>query len=385
MPNNKLFTMNLTRYVPLLLSIGLLACAQAPEKQEISQVVEAEPEAIITLHEPATPIKVQRNYPERYIVKKGDTLWDIAKTFLKDPWLWPQVWHINPDIRNPHLIFPGDVLVLYFDENGKPYITLDGAGGYVPPSDNKTIKLSPAVHYETLDKSINTIPRSAIAPFLGAPRIISESELEGAPYIVSSFEQHLISGTGTTIYAKDIKDQTIGSYDVVRPKGEYRHPETGELLGYEVIRVADTRVVRFGQPASTLSITKAYQEVFNKDLLIPKEEHRFDFNFFPRPPIDEVNGQIIDVFNGVAQIGQFNVVVLDLGSREGMEPGHVLAIYQKGERVRDPDALFPWTKITLPDERGGILMIFKVYEKLSYALVMEAQRALHINDQVTNP
>ena len=385
MSNNKLFNMNLIRILPILMTTGLLACAQAPEKQAISPAVEAEPEPVITIREPSVPVKVQRDYPERYVVKKGDTLWDIAQTFLKDPWLWPQVWHINPDIRNPHLIFPGDVLVLYFDENGKPYITLDGAGGYAPPSSTKTVKVSPEIHYQTLDASINTISRAAIAPFLGAPRIVSEHELEKAPYIISSFEQHLISGTGNTIYAKNVTDQTIGSYDVVRPKGEYRHPKTDELLGYEVVRVADARLVRFGNPASTLSITKAYQEVFNKDLLIPKEEHRFDFNFFPRPPVEEVNGQIIDVFNGVAQIGQFNVVVLNLGKRDGIEPGHVLAIYQKGEIVRDPDSVWTWSKVNLPDERGGVLMIFKTYEKMSYALVMEAQRALHVNDRVTNP
>ena len=132
-------------------------------------------------------------------------------------------------------------------------------------------------------------------------------------------------------------------------------------------------------------LDRAFQEVFFKDYLLPKEEYRFSFNFFPHPPIEEINGQIIDVFNGVAQIGQYNVVVLDVGERDGVEPGHVMAIYQKGERVRDPDAIFSWSKIDLPDERAGVLMVFKTYEKLSYALVMEAQRALHVNDRVTNP
>ncbi|MCW9024213.1 MAG: LysM peptidoglycan-binding domain-containing protein [Gammaproteobacteria bacterium] len=385
MANNKLFDTNFTRFLPALLAASLLACAQPQEKQDVIPVM-AEPEPEIVVREPAEPVKVQRDYPERYVVKKGDTLWDIAKTFLKDPWLWPSVWHINPEIRNPHLIYPGDVLALYFDENGKPYITLEGTGGYVPPSKaGKTVKVSPSVRYKTLDKAINTIPRSVIAPFLGAPRIISEQELEKLPYIVSSFEQHLISGTGNTIYAKNIVDETIGAYDIIRPKGEYRDPKTQELLGYEVTRLADARVVRFGKPVSTLSITKAFQEVFNKDLLMAKEEYRFNFNFFPHPPIEDVTGQIIDVFNGVAQIGQFNIVVLNVGEREGIEPGHVLAIYQKGERVRDPDAIFSWSKIDLPDERAGVLMVFKTYEKLSYGLVMEAQRALHVNDRVTNP
>jgi len=389
MINNKVFTQNLIRFLFVLLTGSLAACAQTPEKQQDTAVAEVEPVVQAPQQAPRPePVVIQRDYPERYVVKRGDTLWDISKRFLKDPWLWPEVWHINPKIRNPHLIYPGDVIVLYFDEEGKPYITLDGAGGYVPPSRVKTVKLSPEVRYETLDKSINTIPRAAIAPFLGGARVVSEQEMKRAPYIVSSYEQHLVTGTGDRIYALGIKDQSIGAYDVVRPIGEYRDPQTGELLGYEVGRVADARLVRFGkneESPSTLDVTRAYQEIFNKDVLLPMEEHKLDFNFIPRPPVEEVKGEIMSVFQGVAQIGQYNIVVLNVGERDSIEPGHVLAIYQRGERVRDPNKIWLWNTVDLPDERSGILMVFRVYEKMSYALVMEAQRPLHIRDWVTNP
>ncbi len=388
MINNKVFAQNLIRFLVLLLLGSLAACAQTPEKQK-TVVATPEPavKAPVRKQAPA-PVEIQRDYPKRYVVKRGDTLWDISKRFLKDPWLWPEVWHINPKIRNPHLIYPGDVIVLYFDENGKPYITLDNAGGYAPPSRVKTVKLSPEIRYETLDKSINTIPRSAIAPFLGGARVVSEQELKHAPYVVSSYDQHLVAGSGDRIYALGIKDRSIGVYDVVRPAGEYRDPKTGELLGYEVTRVADARLVRFGankDDPSTLDVTQAHQGIFNKDLLLPREEQKIDFDFTPRPPTDEVAGEIISVFQGVAQIGQYNIVVLNLGERDGMEPGYVLAIYQRGEEVRDPDKTWSWDKVELPDERAGVLMVFRVYEKMSYALVMEAQRPLHIHDRVTNP
>ncbi|HEB57370.1 MAG TPA: LysM peptidoglycan-binding domain-containing protein [Gammaproteobacteria bacterium] len=389
MINNKVFSQNLIRFLVLLLLGSLAACAQTPEKKQ--PVAQAKPKPAVQVQKQAPtpkPIAVQRDYPERYVVKRGDTLWDISKRFLKDPWLWPEVWQINPKIRNPHLIYPGDVIVLYFDENGKPFITLDGAGGYAPPSRVKTVKLSPEVRYETLDKSINTIPRSAIAPFLGGARVVSEQDLKHAPYVISSYEQHLVAGSGDRIYVLGIKDRSVGAYDVVRPVGEYRDPETGEMLGYEVARVADARLVRFGDSKdrpSTLDVTQAHQEIFNKDMLLPREEQKLDFDFTPRPPIDEVAGEIISVFQGVAQIGQYNIVVLNVGEREGVEPGHVLAIYQRGEEVRDPGKTWSWNKVELPDERAGILMVFRVYEKMSYALVMEAQRPLHIHDRVTNP
>lgn len=387
MVNNKLTGLRLTRFLSIvLLSLGLAACGSPPEQPpaapQTSSYSLQEPEA----PEPEKPV-FKPDYPERYVVKKGDTLWDIAGRFLKDPWLWPQVWHINPEIRNPHLIYPGDVVVLYRDADGKPYLTLEGSGGMAPTRDIQTEKLSPRPRYESIEKAIPTIRRSVVAPFLQRPRVIDKDELDDAPYIVSSYEGHLISGTGNRIYARDVQDESIGRYDVVRPGRVYKDPQSGEVLGYEVIRLADARVTRGKSGRDdvvTLNITRAEQEVLNGDRLLPVEQQQLDFNFFPRPPKDEVEGEIIAVHNGLSQIGQYNVVVLSKGTRDGLEPGHVLAIYQDGGTARDPDSWFGF-HVDLPDERAGILMVFRSYEKVSYALVMEAYRSLHVNDKVANP
>jgi len=388
MVNNKPTGPSFTHFLTtVLLCAGLTACGTAPEKP----APKPEPMPAVETEAPApAPVVVHRDYPDRYVVKKGDTLWDIAGRFLKDPWLWPQVWQINPDIRNPHLIYPGDVIVLYYDSEGKPYLTLEGAGGIAPippPKGIKTVKLSPQVRYESIEKAIPTISRAAIGPFLRRPRVVTDDELDDAPYIVSSFEGHLVSGTGNTIYAKDITNKQIGGYDVVRPGKEYEDPDTGETLGYEVIKLADARVTRppsGDDEIASLTISRAYQEVLNGDKLMPSEQERLDFNFYPRPPDKAVNGRIISVFNGLSQIGQFNVVVLNKGARDGLEPGHVLAIYQAGGTAKDPESLLG-SSVDLPNERAGILMVFRTYEKVSYALVMEAYRSLHVNDLISNP
>lgn len=388
MVNNKPTGLRMTRFLSIvLLGASLAGCGSAPQKPASEPAPQAQPYSMEQpAPEPEKPV-IKHDYPERYVVKKGDTLWDIAKRFLNDPWLWPQVWHINPDIRNPHLIYPGEVVVLYRDADGKPYLTLEGSGGITPPKGIKTEKLSPRVRYEPIEQAIPTIERSVIAPFLQRPRVVGEDELDDAPYIVSSYEGHLISGTGNRVYARDIQDESIGRYDVVRPGKVYRDPETGEVLGYEVIRLADARVVR-GKSGEddivTLDIARATQEVLNGDKLLPNENQKIDFHFFPRPPKKTVEGQIIAVHKGLSQIGQFNVVILNKGARDGLEPGHVLAVYQEGGSARDPDSWLGF-HVDLPDERAGIVMIFKTYDKVSYALVMEAYRSLHVHDRIGNP
>lgn len=319
---------------------------------------------------------------DRYVVKKGDTLWDIAKRFLNDPWLWPEVWHINPKIRNPHLIYPGDVVLLYYID-GKPYLTLEGKGGIPAPKKGlKTVRLSPQAHSQPLEKAITTLPYDLIAPFLKHASVIAEDDiLDDAPYVVSSFEEHLVSGTGNKVYAMGLTDSDTGSYTVVRPGVTYRDPQTDDILGYEVLHIADARVVKLGEPAS-LVISDARQEVLNEDRLLPYVGKKPDFYFFPSAPSSPVNGQIVSVMDGVALIGQYSVVVLNRGESHGMVIGHVLAVNQDGASVRDPVDRSP---VKLPDERAGIMMIFRTFEKVSYALVLEAERAMAVNDHFTNP
>jgi hypothetical protein len=366
----------------LFMVLGLAACSSTPEpkpepKPAPAPVAEPAPE-------PAPPPVIKPDRPDNYTVVKGDTLWDIASRFLNDPWLWPELWHINTQIRNPHLIYPGDVIVLYYVD-GKPYLTLDGAASAVPKygkPDVKSFKLSPKIRSESLEKAITTIPRELIAPFLSRPRVATDDEIDAAPHIVASYERHLLTGTGNKVYAKGFKDKLFGSYHVVRPGIEYEDPETGETLGYELIDLANANVQKTGDPV-TMIISEARQEVINGDLLFPHEEKKLDFRFLPRPPSDKIDGSIIHVINGLSLIGQYNIVVINRGKKHGLEPGHVLAVLQKGEEVDDPNSFFGSVK--LPDERAGIMMIFSVKEKLSFGLVMEAQKTIRKLDKVTNP
>ena len=390
MRNHNILKFNKLCFLTLVLAMTLSGCAStppAPKPQPVVSAPEPEPAPAVVEEAPvapmvvAKPVAIKPDYPDRYVVKKGDTLWDISKRFLNDPWMWPEVWHINPKIRNPHLIYPGDVIALYYVD-GKPYITLEGAGG-IPLSKPgiKTVKLSPSIHSQSLERAIPTIPREAIAPFLQSARVVTEEDLERAPYIVSSYEEHLISGAGYKIYARNIKDPTIGAYHVIRPGDVYRDPVTEKVLGYEAEDIADAHVLRTGDP-TTLRVKETRKEVLNGDLLLPFEERNLEFKFFPRAPDRPIDGQIISVFKGVSMIGQYNVVVLNRGANDGLKPGHVLAVYQKGERVRDTVA---YENITLPDERAGLVMVFQSFDNLSYALVMEAINTMSLLDRVTNP
>jgi len=371
---------------------GLAACSSPPKhiESKASPVPQPQPEAIAEEESTSTPLEaadeadvvaIQRDYPDRYVVRSGDTLWDISAKFLKSPWLWPEVWNINPKIRNPHLIYPGDVVVLHYVE-GKPFLTLEGAGGVLPPPKGiKTTKLSPRIYKTDLEKAITTIPRSAIDAFLYSHRVISENELDFAPYIATSFEQHLIAGPGHRIYVRRLGQPKVTGFQVVRPGEVYKHPRTNEVLGFEAINLGESQLVKVGKP-STLTVTRAYQEILDGDYLLPLQTDRNLLYFLPKAPKNKVKGYIISVINGVTEIGQNNVVVLSLGRREGMEQGDVLDIFHGGLEVRDSKAN---ENVILPDEKAGTLMVFRVFDKASYALVLEATRPLHVLNMVQNP
>lgn len=402
--NNKITGLRLASVLlPALItfgSLGLSGCGSSKPAVQAEPIVQEPMEQAQEVEvQEETSTMMAPNYPERYVVVKGDTLWDISKHFLNDPWRWPSVWHINPGIQNPHLIYPGDVIVMYVVD-GKPYITLDGQEGMrpsgignqtlkMPPEIKpglKVVKLSPSMRVSGIHKAISTIPMAAIRPFLDRPRVVTEDQLDDAPYIVSSYEEHLISGTGNRIYALNM-DDPIDAYNIVRPGKPYVDPDSGDTLGYEAIYLADARLVKVGKDSgepATLVVTKALREVLNNDVLIPHEQREEVFQFTPRSPEADVKGQIMDVFNGVSQIGQYMVVALNRGEEDGLAPGHVLAVLQKGARVYDSRALL-FSGVNLPDERAGIMMVFKTYKNMSYALIMEANRAMHVNDRFEKP
>lgn len=317
---------------------------------------------------------INRDHPARYTVKKGDTLWDIASLFLHDPWRWPDIWYVNPQVHNPHLIYPGDVLELAY-VNGKPQLRVVERG---------PVKLSPSVRSTPWSGAIPTVPIDAIAPFLTRPYVVGPGELDKAPYVVDFADEHILGGAGMRAYVRAIESPEPQKFDVVRPGGPYKDAETGEILGYEALYAGSGLLKRTGDPA-TVFITDTVSEVLVGDRLLPVTEERSVQDFYPHPPASEVNGAIIDVLNGVSQIGQYQVVVLDRGARDGLAPGVVLRVDQRGETVRDTVAADPRTKVTLPDESAGLVMVFRTFDRVSFALVMEAERAMHVLDKVRNP
>ena len=353
----------------------------------------------------ADTVTLKADHPDRYTVVKGDTLWDISARFLQDPWQWPTVWNVNPAIKNPHLIYPGDVILLQVVE-GQPVLMLersqDMAGAASESAatttarqlpthtdeGNPIVRLSPTVRASRLEeKAIPTIPSDAIKQFLKFPRIVTKRELENAGYIVASADGGLISGSNDKVYARGIEPQEQNAYDIVR-MGKTYYSSKGwgsEVLGYEMLRIADARVTRYDDP-STMIITRANREVLIGDRLLPAtEERELNLNYLPHAPDKKVNGKIIAVLDGVSRIGQYQTVVINLGLRDKIEIGHVLGIYQAGEEVTDKVSGRWNSSLTLPDERAGTLMVIHPFERISYALVMEAEKDMKVNDSITNP
>lgn len=360
------------------LSIALTtACSTPPEKPETPAEPEQEQE-LISAPEPAPALRP--DYPERYVVVKGDTLWDISARFLRDPWYWPELWQNNPQVVNPHLIYPGDVLTMYYVD-GRPTLHLDRKDGTIPIGSSRypVVDLSPKVRVESLEEAIPTIPLDAIAQFLTRPRVVTKEELEEAPYIIATSDEHLLATLGSTVYARKVDPSVATEFAVIKPDRTFSTKE-GEVLGFETIYLADARLLKEGDPA-TLRITDATQEVFQGNRLFPIDE-RFMTNFRPHAPEEEVHGDIVAVVGSVSRVGQFQMIVIDLGRQEGMRPGTALAINQAGGTIRD---IMTGEKVTLPDERAGVAMVFRVFDRVSYALVMNATRSIRQWDKVTNP
>ena len=314
------------------------------------------------------------SHPERYVVVKGDTLWDISGRFLSEPWRWPDIWHANPQIENPHLIYPGDIIELSYVE-GKPRLSLKRGG---------LVKLSPRVRSDAVGNAIPAIPINAIQQFLSRPYVLNDTALEGVPYIVSFGEEHLLGSTNVKAYVRSIETEKHAHFDVIRPGPPYRDGDTGEILGYQARYVGNAELFETGDPA-TVVLNDMQLEFTIGDRLIPDTETLPLGTFVPRVPDREIGGSIIGVLNGVNQIGQYDTVVLDRGGEDGLKPGNVLAINHHGALVRDTVAKFGGTKVKLPDEPAGILLVYRAFDRVSFGLVMYATRAIHVGDRVANP
>ncbi len=319
----------------------------------------------------ADTIKLNPSHPDQYTVVKGDTLWGISGKFLEHPWQWPEIWSVNSQIDNPHLIYPGDIIRLTWVD-GQPVLSVyRGSDG----------KLHPRARKSSLSEAINLIPIDAIAPFLASPKVVTENELDSAPYVVEFAGEHIIAGSGDRIYVRAIEQPKSLNYTVFRKGVEFRRPGTGEVLGLEAIYIADATIQRAGDPA-TLYINNVSQEIRKGDRVMTHDEGEVSLNFFPETPEAKISGNILTVLDGVSQIGQFNIVVVDRGIEDGLKSGNLMEIFQKRDPVADPYSTQRNEYIELPLEHAGTLMIFRTFAKVSYAIVMEASAAIHIYDEV---
>ncbi len=321
-------------------------------------------------------VQLKAGHPENYTVVKGDTLWDISGRFLSQPWKWPELWHVNPQIKNPNLIYPGDTLSLTY-VNGQPRLTLNRG------ESRGTIKLSPQVRSTPMAEAIPTIPLEVINAFLFNNRIVdSEADFTAAPYVLAGGGESVVMGAGQKIYARGAFADQQPSYGIFRQGKTYTDPVSKEFLGINANVIGNADMLSSEDGITTLGVTRSNEEVRIGDRFFPTEERAVNSTFMPREPASQVDGLIIDVPRGVTQIGLLDVVTINKGKRDGMAEGTVLAIMKTGETVRDR---VTGQQVKVPDERSGLLMVFRAYDKISYGLVLTASRDLALMDKVTNP
>jgi len=317
------------------------------------------------------PVPLAEGHPNEYVVQVGDTLWDISAMFLRDPWFWPEIWYVNPDIENPHLIYPGDVLGLVYVD-GQTRISNIRAS---------TFRMSPQARVSPLSEAVMSIPFETVAAFLSSGVILEKSQADALPYLLQTRGDHLMASAGNEIYVRGAgSDQPGMRYNVINVGDALYDPDDNRLIGYHGNMIGEASMRRAGDPA-TVALIKSSQEAVLGDRLLPASID-VPMNFFPRMPSNNIDGSIISVVGGVTQIGQYQVVVMNRGSNDGLAVGDVLTVFQSGQVIKDR---VRGGNVRLPDEQAGTVMVFKTYDRISYGLIMEATDAIHIHDSVRNP
>ncbi len=337
-------------------------------------------------------IPLAPNAPDRYTVKQGDTLWSISKVFLQDAWYWPEIWYANPQVENPHRIYPGDVLSLTYVD-GQPRVSIDQRA--VAAVGGGATKLSPQIRSQALPQSITSVPYEVIAAFAGRPTLLDKDQVKSGPYIVAMRDGHMVGAAGNEVYARGLEQSAVdGRYSIIHVGEPIRDPENRDILGYHGFYVGSGAVSQVGE-TTKLVLTGSQREALQGDKLFP-EDAVIGADFIPHAPAGVINGAVMAV-DDYSVVGQFQVVAINRGSNDGLEPGHVLAILEAGGTTKDVYSEGGLTaglntgmlrfgrQVTLPAERTGIVMIFKASERMSYGLVMEAIRPIRTGDLVSQP
>ena len=375
--------------------------------------------SLILLLTPGAPLlaassgDLQESAPDIYTVVKGDTLWSISGRFLKQPWRWPELWKMNQDqIKNPHLIYPGDVVVL--DRSAREV--------RLRLAQLETVRLSPKVRVEPLAaKPVPTISPAVIEPFLSKPLVVGQDELASAARIVATPDNRVALGAGDVAYAEGLSKDQGPAWQIFRRGDPLIDPESGETLGFEAIYLGEARVRQLGD-VSTIEIIRSTQEIYREDRLLPVSRELPTFAYVPRAPQKSIRGHIVSTYGSLQETGPKSIVALSKGSKDGLEVGHVLAIYPNqrvaryalrtsplwgrsgpsgddsprpyySEELTPRDAsLYPAQRpvnegdlARLPSERYGLVMVFRTFDRTAFGLVMEASRQVTITDVVTNP
>ncbi|HTW75298.1 MAG TPA: LysM peptidoglycan-binding domain-containing protein [Steroidobacteraceae bacterium] len=330
--------------------------------------------------------------PENYVVKRGDTLWGIANMFLRNPWEWPEIWYVNPDIRNPHRIYPGDTLHLALASNGRTVLQLvrGPIGRAATARLTGFTRLEPLLRSSPLDAPIESIPYSVISAFISRPTVLTREQIESAAYVVALAEDHDIAGTGHELFVRKTSAQPGTRYSVMHIEEPLVDPDSGHRLGYVAIYTGTAQITRPG-PVAEAVLTNSARETLQGDVLIP-EERTPTTDFVPHVPAQPVSGSVIDVIDNVLEAGQDQVVAINRGSADGVERGTVLTIDQLPSQALDECAEIDNSStcvvhhsVNLPTDPAGNLLVFRTFPHLSYALILADTVPVQLGDRVHGP
>ena len=323
------------------------------------------------------PIQLADNAPDQHVVVRGDTLWGISGKFLKEPWRWPEIWNLNREqIKNPHWIYPGDVIILDRDANGNPRLRVKRGQA------NQNGKLQPKIYSEDVSNAIPAIPPNIIEPFTSEPLVIEANALDDAARVVATQEDRVFSGSGDVIYVDDA-DPTQQTWQVYRNGKPLLDPaDSKKVLGYEAFYLGSAKQTRVGQPA-TFEVLSAKQEIGRGDRLIPFSRPPL-IAYVPHKPENTVDGRIVSIYGGVGSAGRGSIVSLNLGTEDGIEIGHVLAL-ERNRTVSMRDEKDKKISVQIPSERVGLVFVFRTFNHISYALIVQSESTVDVNDFVRTP